>query len=301
MMRRVGERDGEDGTAGGAADAPPTGKRSPGEHRHHWLRWGLIAAAAFVVLVVLVGVVLFVGREEATQRTADEVLEQLREQGHVTAPPSAVGPAAGVYPGVGQGNEYVGFSPLDEPFGPSIPATVTYTDDSCWTYRIELNSHHSRSWELCTDEDALAQQVGDTVTARAFPGIDFENTSTFVCDPPSLILRRGAGTGDTAEATCLGTATGLEGETEFVGVSTVVGPETLDIDGAPVDVVRVRREATLTGAQNGLEVVEWWIEPETGLPVRIEFDTNVSTDTPFGSIDYRDVGSVELTSLSPRS
>jgi hypothetical protein len=256
--------------------------------------------ATSVSLVVLVGAVLFLGREEVTDRTTDEVLEQLREQGEVTTPPSAVGPDAGVYPGVGEGNEYVGFSPLDEPFGPSVPVTVTYTDDACWTYRVELNSHHSRSWELCTGEDALAQRVGDTVTARVFPGIDFENTSTFVCDPPAQVLRWGAEPGDAAEATCLGTATGLDGETEFAGSSTVVGPETLDIEGAQVQVVRVRREATLTGAQNGTETIEWWIEPETGLPLRIEFDTAVATDTPFGPIDYRDVGSVELTSLAPR-
>lgn len=300
MMERVGERDAEHGTAGDGPDGPPGGSRPVGEHRRHWVRWGVITGATLGALVVVVGVVVFLGREEATERSTDDVVEQLREQGGVTAPPSAVGPDAGVYPGVGDGNEYVGFSPLDEPFGPSIPVTVTYTEDGCWTYRLELNSHHSRGWELCTDQDGLAQRAGDTVTSRVFPGIDFENTSTFVCDPPARLLRRGASPGDTAEGSCLGTATGLEGETTFAGDSTVIGPETLDIDGTAVDVVRVRREGRLTGAQDGLEVVEWWIEPETGLPVRIEFDTTVSTDTPFGPIDYRDVGAVELTSLSPR-
>jgi len=265
---------------------------------NHRVRRVVVGVVLVLVAVIGTAAVLVSQREEPTARSTDEAVADLREQGGVaTAPPAASGPATGVYAGTGEGNEYVGFSPLDEPFGPSIPVSVSYGDDGCWTYRVDLNSHHSRGWTLCTGPDDLAQSVGDSVTSRVFPGIDFENTSTFVCDPPAVLVRWDAAPGDSAQGSCVGTATGLEGETTYDAVATFVGPEVVTVDGDEVDVLHVRRDVVLVGAQTGTEVVDFWVLPDSGLPVQVAFDTQVATETPFGRIDYRDVGSVTLDAL----
>lgn len=269
--------------------------------RRRWWRWALLAAGGLVVLGAASAALLYATRERPTDRSTEDVVDELRGAGPAgTAPAGVKGPEPGVYPGRGDGNEYVGFSPLDEPFGPSIPATVSFRDDGCWDYEVVLNSHHTRSWTMCTRAVDVVQTEGTTATERVFPGIQFDNTTTFVCDPPAVVVPDAADPPGSWTSTCAGSSTTLEGETDYAGVTTLVGVEQLTVGDETVEVVRVRRDARLTGAQEGEETVELWMASPSGLPVRVDFDSRVSTETPFGRIDYRDVGSVTLESMQPQ-
>jgi hypothetical protein len=205
-----------------------------------------------------------------------------------------------VYEATGEGNEFVGFSPLDEPFGPSVPVLVTSDGAACWTVALELNSHHGRGWSFCVGEDGLAQPQGTSWTQRVFPGIEFTNRSTFDCTAPALFVDAALDLGSSQELQCTGTASDLEGTTDHRSTVTTAALETVEVAGEATDVVRVEQVAQMTGGQLGGEVVTMWFTRDSWLPVRIGFDTQVATDTPFGRIDYRDLGSVVLESLTPR-
>ncbi len=286
-------------------------------HDHRSPVWSRIAVVAVAVVVVLVGGALLAlrGRDQPAAQSTDQAVERFRSGttvtgGTPTAADVATGarPAAGVYTATGEGREYVGFSPLDEPFGPSVPVTVTALDDRCWELRADLilNTHHWRSWTFCSGPEGMAEQRGVSATLRKFPGIDFGTTSTFVCDPPAPVLGAsvptpGTGPTDPPATRCVGTSDHLGGTTDDEVRAGIVGDETISVGGAPVDTVHVRIDGSMTGAQAGTEVVELWLVRRAGLPVRVTFDTSVDTQTPFGRIHYRDLGSFAVTSLAPRT
>jgi hypothetical protein len=68
-----------------------------------------------------------------------------------------------------------------------------------------------------------------------------------------------------------------------------------------VDVHHYRQERTLTGAQEGVDLVDIWLAAESGLPVRMGRDVEVETDSPVGAITYTESGQWELTALTPAS
>jgi hypothetical protein len=57
----------------------------------------------------------------------------------------------------------------------------------------------------------------------------------------------------------------------------------------------VRSTDTITDAQQGTEVDEWWLDASTGLPLKIVTDAKVKIS---GS-DYRESATVALASLVP--
>ncbi len=290
---------------------------------HRRTVWNRVAVLTLVVVAVLLGgaVLAWRGRDQPVAQSTDQAVERFRS-GTTTAastPPAAdvatgARPDPGVYAATGGGREFVGFSPLDEPFGPSVPVTVTALDDRCWALRADLNTHHWRSWTFCSGTEGVTELQGVSATLRTFPGIDFGTTSTFVCDPPAPVLGAavpphptgtgpvGSGRTETGPATrCVGTSDHLGGTTVDEVRAEVVGDERICAGGTDVDTVHVRLDGSMTGAQAGTEVVEVWFVRRTGLPVRVSFDTSVDTQTPFGLIHYRDLGSFAVTSLDPRT
>lgn len=82
--------------------------------------------------------------------------------------------------------------------------------------------------------------------------------------------------------------------------TTVVGVETLDIGGAPVQALHSRHEAVFKGANEGSQVFEWWVHLETGLPIHMTRTLNVKSNSPFGKVDYAERFTSTATSLTPR-
>jgi len=61
----------------------------------------------------------------------------------------------------------------------------------------------------------------------------------------------------------------------------------------------LRYENEVTGAQEGGQQGDWWVDPVTMLPIRNEHDITINTKLGALTITYTENTSYELTSLTP--
>jgi len=282
-----------------AAAEPP--ERPPTPKRRRRTLWRvLIGLGIVVVVLVAVAVGWFVfGRDQAHQRSTDDVVEDLRRSG-ATSLDADGRPPFGVYSAVATGTEGVGVPGLDESLGPNAPVTVTHGDGGCFTYRVDFNTHHWRTWTFCPSDGATFALVNAvTSTTRNVPGIDFGSVNTYVCDTPVAYLWPDPEVGQVRSGSCTGTSDTIGGLTSDAGQVEVLDLDTVTIDGTDLPAVHLRSTDTFGDAQTGTEVDEWWLDARTGLPLRLAIDANVQSDTPVGKADYTEKGQLELTTLTP--
>lgn len=285
---------------GGRAETPPSPE---GRSRRRVL---IGAGIALVVVVLAIGWIVF-SAESVRQTSEDEARRRLDDSSAPTAgtapvpdaaPLTAV-PAQGVYRYRGTGREETSFPPLTEEQGPAMPATVTAQADGCWLFRIDYNTHHWQEWSYCTAGGKLTDHGGSTFSRRTIGGVDIDNTSTFTCDPPVIVLDRTAETGTARSRSCSGAGSFVADPTTVSGTTTQVGRETITVDGTDIDTIHQRDELTYSGAQSGTESSDTWFDAATGLPVRNEHHIVVVTGTPLGDITYTEDGSFELETPGP--
>lgn len=269
------------------------------------------------VLLVLGAVlaVIILGREEPRAVTLDEVRQRLATStlpADGTTPGATPGstpgtttgdenrlPAAGIYLFEGEGTEDTSLPPLVEHQGPEMPATVTWTDPGCFTFRIDYNTNHWQSWDLCATEEGLVEHGGISFSRRDFTFGVIDSESVFVCDPVAWWLPAGATTGDRAPGSCVGTSNTIGGETTAAGPTTYEGIEEVTVGGETVEAHHLYTERTLTGAQVGLETFHVWLRLEDNLILQADRTVDVATDTPIGAVDYTETSSWTLSDLEP--
>jgi hypothetical protein len=230
--------------------------------------------------------------EEAERRTGGATVS--------TAPEGEFGPpAGGVYLYRGTGTEVTSFPALTEQQGPTMPATVTADGPDCWRFRIDYNSHHWQEWRYCADPSGVSSTGGTTFARRELGPTTVDNTSTFTCAEPEVLLWAGMAPGEASEATCTGTSSTIGGSTTSTGPTTYVGDDVVEVGGQTVRARHLRQERSLSGAQAGTERIDLWVDPSTMLMLRNEH--HISVDTKLGAltITYTEDSSYELTSLTP--
>lgn len=282
-------------------DGDPTGLGGHG--RPPWL---LVVVG--VVLVLVLGGFWFASRGEKVQQTSeDEARSRLTPGATAPAGTEATGaspmlggpPAAGLYRYTGSGREHTSFPELSEDQGPAMPATVTLKPDGCWVFRIDYNTHHWQEWTMCTVGGQLTEQTGSTFSRRNIGGLDIDNTSTFVCTPPVVVVAAPDQDGSVRPRSCVGSGSLIKDPSTAAGTMTVVGHETIDVGGQAIPTVHVRDDLSYSGAQSGSEKSDNWYDVRTGLPVRNSHDITVITTTPFGEITYTETSTFTLQTPSP--
>lgn len=255
---------------------------------------------ALVLLVfVVAGALWFVrGRDPARALSDSDALDDFRERSGAVAEGDG-GPSAGVYAATASGDESIGLPGFDETLGPSAPVTVTYDDRGCFTYRADFNSHHWRSWTFCPSETATFSLQGiESWTARKAPGMDVATLSTYECETPIDFLWPDMAAGATRSGACTGTTDADDSVTDDAAAMEVVDAgETITIGGEDVAAVRIRTNDTLSGAQTGTERGEWWLDPTTGLPLRVSVESSLEG----GLADYREQFDLRLSTLTPET
>ena len=276
--------------APGGPEEPEAARR-----RSRWKVVGIVAAAVLVVLAAAVAW-FFLGREEAEQVSADQLLDEFRSNGGAASSEGDGRPAPGVYEATASGTESIGLPGFDEELGPNAPVTLTHGADGCFTYRADFNSHHWRSWTYCPSDTASFALVGlESWTVRKAPGLDIESLTTYTCDRPVDLLWDGAAVGDTRDGSCTGTSDVDEGFTEDSARVEVLEVGSTTVGEEQVDAIRVRVTDTFSGAQTGSEVGEWWLHAETGLPLRAAIEASVEG----ASGSYSEDPTFELATLRP--
>lgn len=253
-----------------------------------------------VVAVALgaVGLVLTL-RDNARPVTLDEARQRTSSTAAPDDTATATRPAAGVYEYEGTGTEQLSTPPLSQTQGPTMPGTVEWLDDGCWSFRIDYSSNHWQSWTYCPDGDLVTETQGSTWQRWMIGATAITNLSTFECGPGSVVVALGAADGAQWQANCTGTAEAVEGTTSSAGPDRLVGEEVLTIDGEAIRTQHFVSERTMTGAQVGTDRSDVWFEVGTGLPVRNERRVEVATDTPIGSSTYTETGEFQLRSTEP--
>ncbi|HUR48010.1 MAG TPA: hypothetical protein VMY88_00570 [Acidimicrobiales bacterium] len=208
-------------------------------------------------------------------------------------PPVTSGPrgAEGVYPHRTEGFEQtdaVGGSRHDYPAESSV--VVRHTDCGLTTRWQPLKER----W----DESSFCS-VGSALEIRTFSMYHefFQKgqQDDYRCPPGSIVFDRNEPVGASWMWHC---------DTENASVDTqtrVVGVEPLTIEGRRIDAVRMRYESRLTGSTEGAQLQERWIDPESGMVLRLRSEVAAKTESPFGRVNYEEKYLIEVKSLAPRT
>jgi hypothetical protein len=283
--------------------AEPVPARTPRRRRRR--RW-LVVAAVFAALLLGVGSCAVVrwqsrGPDEAS---VSDALGRFRASSTTVVAESVQGrPAAGVYTYAGTGEEELSFAGTHQAEGPSIPGTVTYGDDDCWTFQIDYNTFHRQTWDWCARDGRMVELGGTTQQKFDFVAFKVDEHSTFSCDPPFVVVDPRAEPGDTVAVSCRGHSETTDSDMLSSGTNRFAGRETIDVGGRPVDAVHYIAERTMSGDQTGTEHSEMWFAADTGLPLRNERTITVVSPapSPLDSVTYTEHGSWALQSLTPQT
>jgi hypothetical protein len=205
------------------------------------------------------------------------------------APPPAAEPEQGVYVQATQGHEEtdaLGGARHDYPA--ETPFSVS-ANDCGLTFRWQPLEERWDRWDLCRTPAGLEARRFTTFHSffRRTQQQEFDCTGAILV-PTDMTVGR---TWDWACTNAGGRA---------MSHTTIVGVEPIDVGGERVDAVHVRFENTFEGANAGTGTIDWWLHPDTGLPVRMAADMDTDSDSPFGRVRYREQFTSTMTALAPR-
>jgi hypothetical protein len=258
-----------------------------------------------IVCALIAGTATFVilwRRSSSHPVSTEEARRRFEQSSSSTQPatPSELRPAAGVYTYRGSGTEQLSLPPKSQNQGPQMPGTVTHSSDGCWTFRIDYSNQHWQTWDYCSRDGGLVELGGQTFERWDLVFTTYDSTSTFVCDPPSVVIRPAMRPGDHWKQTCRGSSSGTSGNAVTSGPYTYVGDATVVVGRTKVSAYHFHQERTLTGSQTGTQTTDLWFSKNDGLPLRNQREQTVHTDTPIGSSTYTERGDFQITSLTPQ-
>lgn len=265
-----------------------------------WVTTVAIGSILLVALLVLGGAYLF--RSHPKAKSVDSAVRQYRRSGGGVAPtPGFAVPAAGVYRAAGHGGESISMPPNSQDDGAVMPITVTLLPGGCWRWRIDYNTAHWHELDFCPKGKELLLVAQRNFQAWDLGATTITNTGSYTCDPPSPIVVERPVPNQRFTHSCVGDNTAAPGRSVSAGPSTIVGSQTLRVDGTQVATIHQRRRQRMTGPQQGTLTEDWWFDARTGLPIRSERHYSLSTTSPVGTIRYREHGAWQLTTLTPRT
>jgi hypothetical protein len=210
-------------------------------------------------------------------------------------------PPPGVYSYQGTGTDSLSLPPLSQAEGPTLPGTVAFQTDGCWSFRIDYSTNHWQSWTYCARPKGLVQ-TGEMVWQRWRVGPVAEtNLTTLRCSPALVIIPSAPEVNKVWPAHCSGTSTQIPGTLITVGATRFLGHPTLTIAGRKIPSVHIEVQWRLSGPQIGIERDDLWLDARSGLPLRNRRSIDVRTRTPFGSSTYTENGQFVLGGLTPRT
>ncbi len=278
------------------------GRAAPAGRRRQ--RWQIAAATA----VVFLGGAGFVGvryafRTEPGPESLNAAVGTFAGKGRTTVA-EHLGydpPAQGVYALSGQGTERISFPPSSQRDGAVMPASVTYLSDGCWRWHVDYNVAHWEEFDFCPRASQLLLVANRNSQSWDFGVLKVNNLARITCSPTSVVLPEHPAPGEVLKWSCIGTNTATPGRTIEATTVSIIGMDTIGVGGAAVLTVHELQEVTFTGAQRGTVTENWWFAAKSGLPVRMERDITIMSNSPVGTVTYDETGYWQMTSLQPRT
>ncbi len=255
----------------------------------------VIASVGAFLIAALLFVRAWLVRDDTAPVAIDKVVQDYRGETSAavtnTLPAGARIPDQGVYSYTTSGGEQttlLGTSRHDYP----NPTTIAVRATDCgyqqtWTAldkRVE-------EWTMCRQPDALRPRSFRDV--HSFYGRTDDRT--YACSGGDFPLRTG---GQEQTIVC---KTDSTTRTDRV---RAVGRESIKVNGTAVDTVHLRDRYTLSGTTvtDSPGTMDWWLDPDTGLPIRVRVSIQDASDTPIGKpAKYREQYELTLRSLKPQS
>ena len=251
--------------------------------RHGRVRWLVAGGIAVVVAAVATAVWELALRDTATPVSVDQALARFRADvrlGHTPIP-------AGVYVYATSGSEAISALGGRRHRYPAR-STVTVAPGGCgMTLRWDVLTSRSNRYEICGRGKVLA------VWTETHRFVGQGDRTTWVCRATSWLPADDT-PGATSRYRCRG------GDTVQRGTSTVVGEEPVSVGGAEVAAVHVRLAVVESGGARGPIAEERWLEPGSGLPLRITYAVTTKNASPIGDVTFSERYNLRLTSLEPR-
>jgi hypothetical protein len=273
---------------------------SGAEGTRHWLRWTIAGVAA--VFVVAIGVVAssYVFRSHPGPKTINQALTQFRRTGASAdgGASSSQLPAPGVYAMSGTGSEKISFPPNSQADGATMPVSVQLLGGGCFRWRVDYNQAYWQDEEMC--------HVGQDLVIRGFRNdqrwdfgnLKIDNTAQFTCDPPQGFPLTGP-VGASGTGRCSGGNTAEGGKTVITSREEIVGRGALRVGATTVEAVHLQEKDRSTGAQTGDQTTDWWIDAQTGLPVRVDRSYRLDSPSPVGTVTYTEEGHGQIEGMTP--
>lgn len=170
------------------------------------------------------------------------------------------------------------------------PATMRRASCGGYTFRWEPLRERWDDSELCPDGDATSIRRFSTYHEFYQRG----QQQDFTCPSTSHVYRPNAPAGSTWTWQCTARDSAIDSKV------TVIGIESVTVQGKEVRTSRVLYESKMTGANRGTQRQERWLDVSTGMNVRVKTDIDAEVDAPFGTFHYEEHYTITLTSMTPR-
>ena len=210
-------------------------------------------------------------------------------------------PAEGVYTLNGQGTERISFPPNSQRDGAVMPASVTYIAAGCWRWHVDYNVAHWEEYDFCPRGPEMLLAANRNSQSWDFGTVKVKNLARFTCTAASVVLPEDPKAGQAQRYSCRGTNTAISGSSTTSTAVRIVGIDSQRVGGVAVPAVHELQQGTLTGGQRGTVTENWWFAVSSGLPVRVDRQITILSNSPVGTVTYKEAGSWQMTSLKPRT
>jgi len=238
------------------------------------------------------------GGRGAHEASVDRALDEFRRVPSRTDA-GFMQPTPGVYTYAGRGTEHLSLLGAQQPWGSRMPGTVTATAPGCWTFRVRYNDHHSQALDFCARPTGLVVTGGRVTQRFTFRGFTVEDTNEFICEPPGVTVNVSAAVGTSWDYSCMSRNAARGLTTNFTDRYTFLGRRHLSVGPRNLEAYAYRVERSLRGDQSGHERNQLWFAVGTGLPLRVQRDASLESQTQFGTIGYTERGTFVLASAAP--
>jgi hypothetical protein len=199
-------------------------------------------------------------------------------------------PSPGVYAYATEGGESISLLGSSHSYPGVTYGVVRHLGGCAWEITSEVVKEHRDRRELCNEPARILQPSQQ----RSVEFLGTREGMPYVCSPALVLHEVGQAPGSRATATCNdGDGTTAELEAVFLGT----GQET--VGGQVVDVIKIRLDATFSGAARGTSTDDYTLVASTGLPVRVVRTLDSITNALGNDVRYRESATFVLQSLTP--
>lgn len=169
-------------------------------------------------------------------------------------------------------------------------STITVTGDPCGVrMRWDVLEGRSTTWTYCLTAEGW--EIASQAERHTFFGRT--ERTTYACTE-TPVRPAGDRPGTSFPVSC------ATGSSEERGAGHVVGRETVQVAGRPVETVHLRKRTSFSGEIRGRATHDVWLARTSGVPVRLVMVSQTTNDSPVGDVHYDEDVSLRLVSLAPR-